>query len=102
MMEHARKQIEQRKEQMKLMNPADIHAKAEAAKILNGNETQGLLLEDAENKALKAAELQKRIQEKLAAKPGLLGKKELKILTLLILQLPFFLLGSRYCTERPY
>ncbi|XP_039256468.2 U4/U6 small nuclear ribonucleoprotein Prp3-like [Styela clava] len=72
MMEHARKQIEQRKEQLKMMDPADIRAQAEAAKISNGSEQQALI-ESSMTKAEKAAELQRKIQEKLAARPGLLS-----------------------------
>lgn len=72
MMAHARQQIEQRKVQLKMMSPADIRAQADAAKAANGGEQQTLI--DTEmSKAEKAAELQRKIQEKLAAKPGLLS-----------------------------
>ena len=77
MMDQARQQIEQRKVQLKTMSPSVLSAKVKEAEAnaimhnLNSNESQQLLSSAAE-KALKAAELQQRIQARLAAKPDLL------------------------------
>ena len=76
MMEQARQQIEQRKNQIKQMSPSLLSAKVKeaeanaAAQNLNGSESQ---LVSAAEKAQKAAELQQRIQARLAAKPDLIS-----------------------------
>ena len=77
MMDQARQQIEQRKTQLKVMSPSVLSAKVKEAETnaimhnLNNSESQ-MLLSNAADKAMKAAELQQRIQARLAAKPGLI------------------------------
>ena len=79
MMDQARQQIEQRKVQLKNINPTLLSAKVKEAEAnaiiqtLNGGNSQNLLT-SAADKALKAAALQQRIQARLAAKPDLLPR----------------------------
>lgn len=79
MMDQARQQIEQRKTQLKTINPTLISAKVKEAEAnaiiqnLNGGDSKNLLT-SAADKALKAAALQQRIQARLAAKPDLLPR----------------------------
>nr|XP_018671483.1 U4/U6 small nuclear ribonucleoprotein Prp3 [Ciona intestinalis] len=75
MMEMARQQIQQRKEQIKQLNPVALSAKVQLAqaKTMSSESQQELaLITSAAEKAQKAAELQARIQARLAAKPNLI------------------------------
>ena len=97
MMDQARQQIEQRKNQIKNMSPSVLSAKVKEAEAnaimhnLNSSESQQLLSSAAE-KAQKAAEIQQRIQARLAAKPDLLtgiaADVNAKLLTMPLLKPP--------------
>nr|CAB3265185.1 U4/U6 small nuclear ribonucleoprotein Prp3-like [Phallusia mammillata] len=75
MMEKARHQIQQRKEQIKQISPNVLSAQVKEAEVHSVSipGTEASLMDDAMEKAQKAAELQKRIQAKLALKPELLA-----------------------------
>uniref|UniRef100_H2ZBC9 Uncharacterized protein n=1 Tax=Ciona savignyi TaxID=51511 RepID=H2ZBC9_CIOSA len=74
MMEMARQQIQQRKQQIKQLNPAALSAQvklAQATKLSSESQQELALISSAAEKAQKAAELQARIQARLTAKPNL-------------------------------
>ncbi|NXK62515.1 PRPF3 protein, partial [Sylvietta virens] len=81
MMEAATQQIEQRKKQLSFISPLTLQPKisssSQSERLPIGNMIQPLqaatFLNDAIEKARKAAELQARIQAQLALKPGLIG-----------------------------
>uniref|UniRef100_H3AQQ6 U4/U6 small nuclear ribonucleoprotein Prp3 n=1 Tax=Latimeria chalumnae TaxID=7897 RepID=H3AQQ6_LATCH len=81
MMEAATRQIEERKKQLSFIAPpvpqAPTTNRAQSERLPTGNTIQpsqaATFMNDAIEKARKAAELQARIQAQLALKPGLLG-----------------------------
>ncbi|MEE6491314.1 hypothetical protein FKM82_016173 [Ascaphus truei] len=85
MMEAATRQIEERKKQLSFVGPAPVVRESSGQKVSSaqserssiGNTIQpsqaATFMNDAIEKARKAAELQARIQAQLALKPGLIG-----------------------------
>ncbi|NWS64644.1 PRPF3 protein, partial [Chunga burmeisteri] len=81
MMEAATRQIEERKKQLSFISPptpqAKISSSSQSERLPIGNTIQpsqaATFMNDAIEKARKAAELQARIQAQLALKPGLIG-----------------------------
>ncbi|XP_076809565.1 U4/U6 small nuclear ribonucleoprotein Prp3-like [Clavelina lepadiformis] len=71
MMENARRQIEQRKVELQQMNPTVLSTKVD--QVTDSIHNNSDVMNNSIDKAQKAAELQKRIQARLAAKPGLLS-----------------------------
>ncbi|KAG8449862.1 hypothetical protein GDO86_016511 [Hymenochirus boettgeri] len=76
MMEAATRQIEERKKQLSFISPPPVKSQSSDRAII-GNTIQpsqaATFMNDAIEKARKAAELQARIQAQLAVKPGLIG-----------------------------
>ncbi|KAM4690339.1 U4/U6 small nuclear ribonucleoprotein Prp3 [Rhinophrynus dorsalis] len=78
MMEAATRQIEERKKQLSFVSPSPVKvSSSQSERSVIGNTIQpsqaATFMNDAIEKARKAAELQARIQAQLALKPGLIG-----------------------------